>query len=231
MNDPTMPVPPPAALHQRILAACSGLFEQAHFKHAAREAWVQVELALKDKCLAPSRRDYGQPLIDYAFGDTGAVSLKTSFGPQYRDQAKKLFCAAFSYYRNYTSHDGSNITAASSYRCLVLASELLDMIEASSRSLNLEGGVEGLVTKGLFESKADFISFLTFIDGQNYPDETWDGLMEDLAHHGYDWEQILLTEDLGLVQEEFEPLDGDCHDYGLTSFRLTPLGRTFQKAP
>ena len=46
-------------MHERIVQSCFKLYEQDHYKHAAREAMTQVELALKDASLAPSTKNYG----------------------------------------------------------------------------------------------------------------------------------------------------------------------------
>jgi len=217
-------------LHERIAQSCLELCRQAHYKHAAREAMTQVELALKAASLAPPKQDYGQPLIEYAFGRKGAVSLSVPLGERMHQPARGLFKAVFRYYRNYVAHDGSRVDRRISGRILVLASELLDLLDASPKSLQAEGGPEGLVSHGHFESVEDFGEFLEFIDGQSYPEEVFDGLMESLAYAGFSWEQITLTEDLGLVEErdviseQQQPGGPPPHFDWVTTFELTSHG-------
>lgn len=190
-------------LHARLRSSAYERHASGYFKDAAREAMTEVELVLKEKALAP--RDLcGGRLVDYAFGKKGGVLLHVPFGPGMQNQARALFRATFQYYRNYAVHDGRKIDAPISARILALASELLELLDSSPRSLRIEGGPEGLVGHGHFESITDFARFLEFMDGQWFPNDTWDGLMEDLAHAGFSWDQITLLEELGLLSERTE---------------------------
>jgi len=187
---------------------------------------IQVELALRDASLAPSKY-CGRGLIDFAFSSSEVVELTVPLGKEMHKPARALFRAAFSYYRNYSAHDGARIEGRISARILVIASELLDLLDASPRSLQIEGGPQGLVEHGHFQSEVDFIRFLGFIDHQTYTEELWDGLMESLALAGFSWGQITLVKDLGLVTEREEILD-DPQCQWQTAFELTKLGKQVQ---
>lgn len=142
-----------------------------------------------------------------------------------RNEARALFRAAFAYYRNYAAHDGTRIRKTVAARIMVLASELLDLLDASSRSLEIEGGPEGLVDHGHFEEAGDFSRFLDFLDGRSYPEDTFDGLLESLATQGFDWDQIHLAKELGLVNERIVYPENDEYGEWITVFELTELGR------
>jgi len=221
-------------LHQRLRSTCWHLFMGGDYRHVAREAMTTVELALREKALATD--DYfGGRLIDFAFGGKGHVQLTVPYGGQ--DEARALFRGAFKYYRNYAAHDGAQINRTQAARILVLASELLDLLAASPRSLRIEGGPEGLVLKGIFSNVDEFRKFLIFIDGQNYPDDVWDGFFEALASSGYSEEQVELVIDLGLLEitcERAEP-SRETRWHGpdveaLTIYGLTKLGREILKS-
>lgn len=217
-------------VHERLRKTCWHLFSGGDYKHAVREAMAIVELTLREKVLA-TESYYGARLIDFAFSNKGPVRLTSPFGEAMQEDARALFKGAFRYYRNYAAHDGSQIDCRRGARILILASELLDLLEASPRSLRLEGGPEGLVAKGVFTSVNDFRRFLVFIDGQNYPDDVWDGFYEALACSGFSEEQLELVIDLGILErtcEWMEPVQ-DAHWRGpefetLTIFRLTQHG-------
>ena len=80
---------------------------------------------------------FGKTLIDSLFtigGKYKTVKLRVPLGDDLQEQAKSYFASVFAYYRNYLAHDGSRIDKNSALRILVLASELLDLIDASSLS-------------------------------------------------------------------------------------------------
>ncbi len=78
-----------------------------YFKHAAREAMTQVELALKER--SGRTKLYGRKLTTAVFGNGKSIKLRVPFGDELQEDANKLFTAAFGYYRNYVVHDGSLI--------------------------------------------------------------------------------------------------------------------------
>jgi uncharacterized protein (TIGR02391 family) len=213
-------------LHSRIIDSCGGLYRDGHYPQAAFEAMKQIELALREISLAPGKV-YGQRLIKRVFGEGRGITLVVPLGPEYQIHAQKLFEGAFGYYRNYGAHNGENIDKKSCGRVLILASELLDMLGASERTISGSGGIEGLIESGLFGSVNNFRSCLEFYElGHCCPEETFDGYWEDLAHAGISDSQEKLFWDLGVIQCRQEiPPEGSRWDF-VDIIELTILGRS-----
>ena len=186
----------------RIKKHCLTPFRDGHFKHAAHEAMIQVEQALKDKGMVNDKR-FGQILITslFRFGDKDkCIRLRVPLGDDLQEHAESYFRGVFSYYRNYTAHDGSKIDQHICARIMILASELLDMIDASSLSFADLGGVDGLVKAGAFESKEQILRLLELLEGYHLPDGEADGLRETLWEMGIDDFQINAVLELDLVR-------------------------------
>ncbi|MDF1539977.1 MAG: TIGR02391 family protein [Candidatus Thorarchaeota archaeon] len=190
-------------LHQRIIDECKSLYEDGHFPQAALESMKQVELALKEKAEIGENL-FGKRLVDQLFGSGKSIKLKIPLGDELQEQAKLLFKGAFSYYRNYAAHDGSKIDETICIRVMVLASELLDLIGASSISFTEIGGVKGLIEKGIFDDESQIADLLSFLSPQVFPYETFDGMFEDLAERGYSDQQYQAVFDLDLVEYHSE---------------------------
>ncbi|HUV02445.1 MAG TPA: TIGR02391 family protein [Desulfobacteria bacterium] len=190
-------------LHQRIIDECKSLYEDGHFPQAALESMKQVELALKEKAEIGENL-FGKRLVDQLFGSGKSIKLKIPLGDELQEQAKLLFKGAFSYYRNYAAHDGSKIDETICIRVMVLASELLDLIGASSISFTEIGGVKGLIEKGIFDDESQIADLLSFLSSQVFPYETFDGMFEDLAERGYSDQQYQAVFDLDLVEYHSE---------------------------
>lgn len=216
-------------LHPRILDECKSLYEDGHFPQAAFESMKQVELALKEKAEIGEKL-FGARLVDRLLGPKESIKLKIPLGDELREQAKSLFKGAFSYYRNYTAHDGSKIDETICIRVMVLASELLDLIGASSISFTEIGGVKGLIKQGIFDDELQIADLLCLLSSQSFIDEDYSGLFEDLAIGGYSNSQYQAIFDLDLAElrskigtHEFPeyPADFDKIEW----FELTPTGR------
>ena len=186
----------------RIKKHCLTPFRDGHFKHAAHEAMIQVEQALKDKGMVNDKR-FGQILITslFRFGDKDKyIRLRVPLGGDLQEHAESYFRGVFSYYRNYTAHDGSKVDQRTCARIMILASELLDMIDASSLSFADLGGVEGLVEAGAFESKEEILRLLNLLEGYQLPDGETDGLREKLWEMGMVGFQLDAVLELDLVR-------------------------------
>jgi hypothetical protein len=114
---------------------------------------ILVEQALKEKGLTKENyKKYGQTLITSLFrtgGKERSVKLRIPLGEDLQAQAEAFFQGVFSYYRNYTAHDGSRVDKRISLRIMIIASELLDLIDASALSFSDIGGVDGLIARGI----------------------------------------------------------------------------------
>nr|AAU82403.1 hypothetical protein GZ17C7_22 [uncultured archaeon GZfos17C7]AAU83613.1 hypothetical protein GZ32E4_20 [uncultured archaeon GZfos32E4]AAU84061.1 hypothetical protein GZ36D8_17 [uncultured archaeon GZfos36D8] len=216
-------------LHQRIIDKCKSLYKDGHFPQAALESMKQVELALKEKAEIGEKL-FGARLIDRLLGSGESIKLKIPLGDELQEQAKSLFKGAFFYYRNYTAHDGDKIDETICIRVMVLASELLDLIGASSISFTEIGGVKGLIKQGIFDDESQIADLLCLLSSQSFIDEDYSGLFEDLAIGGYSDSQYQAIFDLDLAElrskigtHEFPgyPADFDKIEW----FELTPTGR------
>lgn len=216
-------------LHQRIIDKCKSLYKDGHFPQAALESMKQVELALKEK-VEFEEKLFGARLVNRLFGSGKGIKLKIPLGDELSEQAKLLFKGAFSYYRNYAAHDGSKIDETICIRVMVLASELLDLIGASSISFTEIGGVKGLIKQGIFDDELQIADLLCLLSSQSFIDEDYSGLFEDLAIGGYSDSQYQAIFDLDLAElrskigtHEFpgDPADFDKIEW----FELTPTGR------
>lgn len=214
-----------SVLHQRIIDNCWTLYKQGHFKHAALEAMIQVELALKEKTIAP-RELFGVRLVKRAFKEGRHIMLAVKLGLEYQKNAEMLFEGAFSYYRNYAAHDGSLIDQKICLRVLVLASELLDLLAASARVLPSARGVKGLIEDGIFDSEQSFAKCLKFFDDYVVSEDVFDGYFEDLAYADISESQEQLLFELGLVETRTEYTNGNPDYEFITIFSLTKLGKS-----
>ena len=218
-------------LSPRIQKHCLKLWQDEHYKHAAREAVIQVELALKEKGMVKDGK-FGKTLIDSLFtigGKHKTVKLRVPLGDDLQEQAKSYFASVFAYYRNYLAHDGSRIDKNSALRILVVASELLDLIDASSLSYTDLGGIEGLLRSEVFDSEEQLLGVLKTCDGYALPGHQADGLRETIfLNYGALDHNLDAVFELDLVRytdtEFYDP------DYGVEEggwLELTDLGKQF----
>jgi uncharacterized protein (TIGR02391 family) len=216
-------------LHQRIIDKCKSLYEDGHFPQAALESMKQVELAIKEKT-GIGEKLFGVRLVNQVFGSEKGIKLKIPLGDELQKHAKTLFEGAFSYYRNYAAHDGSKIDETICIRVMVLASELLDLIEASSISFTEIGGVKGLIKQGIFDDESQIADLLSVLSSQEFPFEIFDGMFEDLAERGYSDRQYQAVFDLDLVEYHSEMRNhgfpGEPTEWDIFGWlELTPMGR------
>ncbi len=217
-------------LHPRILKHCASLYTSGHYKHAALEAMMQAELALKEKSEVKDK--FGVNLVTHLFGENKGIKLRVPFGDEMQKQAETLFRGAFAYYRNYCAHGGSQVDSRTSLRVMVLASELLDLVGASQLSFADIGGIEGLIRAHVFSSAKSVSKLLGIVDGVNLPDDQPDWLDDRLMDEGYTLSQVQALIDIGLIeyvsQDFIVPVD--LKDYRDTLpdtigwFKLTKLG-------
>jgi uncharacterized protein (TIGR02391 family) len=220
-------------LNPRIVKHCMSLYVDGHYKHAALEAMIQVEKALKEKAgEGGDIKGYGVRLVTNLLGKGKGIKLRVPLGEDLQKQAKALFEGAFVYYRNYAAHDGAKIDQRICLRIMVLASELLDLIGASSLSFADVGGIEGLVKAGAFRDKETLLSLLEFLDGHYLPGEDGPGFYEDLYERGFYDSQLDAVIELDLVQyqvEDYVPstyeLLYDSYPDTMGWFELTDLGK------
>ena len=214
-------------LAPRITKNCVPQFRGGYFKGAAHEAMIQVELALKEKGRVEGTQ-FGVNLIKDLFGRSG-VTLRVPLGQELQADAEKFFIGVFKYYRNYAAHDGSKIDQRIALRILILASELLELIDASELTLADSGDVEGLVRVGGFENAGRLGELLALLDHYTMPAGTYDGLFEGLAMNGFKDEELTRAVELNLIEmhsgEGETSFDSPSETEVMEWFELTKLGR------
>ncbi|MHA1853822.1 MAG: TIGR02391 family protein [Candidatus Heimdallarchaeaceae archaeon] len=219
-------------LHPRILKKCISLYESGFFPDAAFNAIKQVELAFKEKAgVEDEEKLFGARLYEKILGSGKSIKLKVPLGDNLQKEAKEVFKSVSSYYRNYLAHkEGNKVDKIICTRILIIASELLDLINASSISFTEIGGAEGLIKQGIFENKLQLSNLLSFLSSQVFPYESFDGMFEDLIRKDYTKTQYEAVFDLGLIEYHSEIKDHshpgeseDWDDFGW--IELTPQGR------
>ncbi|MBA7542490.1 hypothetical protein ES705_34813 [subsurface metagenome] len=219
-------------LHLRILKKCISLYKNGFFPDAAFNAIKQVELAFKEKAgVEDEEKLFGARLYEKFLGSEKSIKLKVPLGDNLQKEAKEVFKSVSSYYRNYLAHkEGNKIDKISCMRILIIASELLDLINASSISYTEIGGIEGLISQGIFENKLQLSNLLSFLSSQVFPHEAFNGMFEGLAERGYTKTQYQIIFDLDLVEYHSEIRNHsspgeleDWDDFGW--IELTPQGR------
>jgi len=219
-------------LHPRILKKCISLYENGFFPDAAFNAIKQVELAFKEKVgVEDEEKLFGARLYEKYLGSGKSIKLNVPLGDNLQKEAKEVFKSVSSYYRNYLAHkEGSKVDRIICTRILIIASELLFLIKASSISYTEIGGIEGLIKQGIFENKLQLSNLLSFLSSQVFPHEAFDGMFEDLIREDYTKTQYEAVFNLGLIEYHSEIKDyshpgepEDWDDFGW--IELTPQGR------
>jgi uncharacterized protein (TIGR02391 family) len=210
-------------IHPRIAKTCVKLLEDGHFQYAALEAMKQVEIALKEKGLAPEK-SFGVNLCKRVLNKGQHIMLSVPLGKDLQEQACELFCGAFGYYRNYAAHKGEKIDKKICIRALMLASELLDLIGASNRSYEGIGGILGLIKEGIFKDQQELKLLLESLDGQWIVGGDVGSLGERFPFNDIQWEAIF---ELDLVEysETIEEGDYPGEQEEIGWFNLTYLGK------
>jgi hypothetical protein len=218
-------------LSKRIQKHCLKLWQDKYYKHAAREAMVQVELALKEKGMVNDGK-FGKTLIDSLFllgGKHKNVKLRVPLGDDLQEHSKNYFGSVFAYYRNYLAHDGSKVDKNHALRVLVVASELLDLIDASSLSYSDLGGIDGLLKSGVFDTGEQLLGVLETCKDYALPGHEADGLRETIfLNYGAVEQHLDAVFELDLVR--YVNTDFYHPDYGYEEggwLELTDLGKKF----
>jgi hypothetical protein len=123
-------------IHPRIVRAARALYLDTHYASAANRALVEVETRLRElfKMMKP---DAVEPngvgdLIGALLTENGAYQFcdtSTPSGRNYRTGIQRLFEGAFSAYRNPSSHANFEMSKEDSFAQIVLASQLMDVVE------------------------------------------------------------------------------------------------------
>jgi hypothetical protein len=220
-------------LNPKIEHHCLPLFKGKHYPECAHTAMKQVELNLNKK-LGIVRYVPTTKTIWEKFSDGKGLRLKVPFGEEQQDNAKLLFQGAFKYYRNHAAHQDQSITKKTALRIMVIASELLDLLDVCYLNIDEIGGIEEI--KAVLRIKDDerLQKLLSFVDGYSIPDDASDGFFEGLALMGFGNEEYDKLFELNLIYYEFAPYTPhEGEDYPsdeIGFFGLTDLGKEVVKA-
>jgi len=188
----------------------------------------QVEMSLNKK-LGIVKYVPTTKTIQEKFSGGKGLRLKVPFGEEQQENAKLLFQGAFKYYRNHAAHQDQGITKKIALRIMVIASELLDLLDVCYLSIDEIGGIEEI--KAVLHIKDDerLQKLLSFIDGYHIPDDAFDGFFEGLALMGFGDEEYDKLFELDLIYYEFGPyIPGEGEVYPpdeIGFFGLTDLGK------
>ncbi|MCX6340701.1 MAG: hypothetical protein NTX71_12415 [Candidatus Aureabacteria bacterium] len=214
-------------LNPKIEHHCLCLFENGHYPECAHTAMKQVELNLNKKLGIVGYEPTTKTIWD-KFSQRKGICLKVPFGEEQQENAKLLFQGAFKYYRNYSAHQDTNIVKETSLRIMLIASELLDLLDVCYLSIDELGGIEEI--KRVLEIKNDerLEELLTFIDGQWIADDSCDGFFEDLYKKGFGTDHYDKLFELNLVSYQWGPCESSENELDppeeIGFFGLTALG-------
>jgi hypothetical protein len=113
---------------------------------------------------------------------------------------------------------------------MILASELLDLLDCCTLDLEELGGVEEIINIFQIQNAKRLNQLLTFIDKQYILEDISDGLFENLALNGFSYNQYEKLFELNLVFceespcQEMESNIDSIHPEYLTYFKLTEMG-------
>jgi hypothetical protein len=223
-------------IHTRLQSKAIKLFEDKYYTESAKEALLQVEVALKEKFPFESDARTAVQFVDKYFIDDNKaikdnrIKLLCKYGDQ--SKLKLFFNGVFSHYRNNLIHKDINLNKIESFRILIISSELLDLIDTSQVSYLGNNKLEGLIKMNIFKDKNEFVSLLEFIDGQYILDYVCDGFFEDLNNNGFNDDQYEAVIGYGLVSFDVSKIDHSndtddierMHDE-IGFFNLTDLGK------
>lgn len=217
-------------LNPKIIHHCLLLFENKHFNECAHTAMKQVEINLNIKG-GVNGFEPAVKTIDKMFSSGKGIRLRVPLGENQKENAKKLFEGAFKYYRNYTAHNQEHINDKIAFRVMIIASELLDLLDCCTLDLEELGGVEEIINIFQIQNAKRLYQLLAFIDEQYILEDISDGFFEDLASNGFSYDQYEKLFELNLVfceelpcQEMESNIINSIHPGYLTYFKLTEMG-------
>lgn len=228
-------------LHPRLLDDIThNLFLDGHFNQAARNAFILVETTIREVS-GKKGKTTAVNLISSLLDDSIGIKLKLPFGVERKQEAKAFLTGAFRFYRNYFAHEepSQQIERTHCIRILMLASEILFLLDASDKSYTEVGGLNGLIKEGLFSDTTSALKLLRKLDcpGQ-FPDDELEGFWEEINEQGYISDQVMALIDVGLVKyesTEFVPNQDYPYDpyipMTIGGFIITDLGQTVLEDP
>jgi hypothetical protein len=215
-------------LNPKIEHHCIHLFENGHYPECALTAMKQVELNLNKK-MAIADYAPATKIVKEKFSAGKGIRMKVPFGEKQQENAKLLFEGTFKYYRNHVAHQDANITKQTALRIMLIASELLDLLDVCYLSLEEIGGIEEIKRVMEITDDETLEELLMFVDGQWIADDVCDGFFEDLARKGFGHDHYDKLFELNLVYYEFGPCESMDDDpftpEEIGYFRLTELGK------
>lgn len=192
-----------------IKLKCWKLYSDGYYNEAALNAMIEVERTLKNK--NPKYKEKtGTNLINLLFKKDSDFNITPYFDAEQKQFCQKYFIGAFSYYRNYSAHGGHHLDKRAAFRCLIIASELLDLLMPENAAINPLLFIDEAKIKDIETLR----TVLTIFGDYTTLEGTYDGLTEDLIKHGcseFSFEELLKN---SLIEIEYfhcsetkEPMD------------------------
>lgn len=126
-------------VHPRICNVSRSLYADGHFSSAAKNAMVEVESRLRElfRTLKPNAKEPAKvgDVIGALLTEDGAyhfIDTTTTSGKDYRRGIQAMFEGALAAYRNPKSHENLPHSKRESFEEIVLASQLMYVLDAES---------------------------------------------------------------------------------------------------
>lgn len=158
----------------------------------------------------------------------------TPFGPESQEAARAYFEGAFTHYRNQAAHGEGGFDEGRCARCLIIASDLLDLAEASAIAFSSEQDLCEMARRRGFPDVKSVQQLLEFLGGYTVLDEVVDGLFEEMAERGWGESELQFVFEAGLMEFVTTPISNpDINDpfcaEKLGVFTITPRGQNVIK--
>ena len=121
---------PETYLHPLIVKKCFSILNSGHFESAVLQAFKLLETTVREKTNA-NADDVGVKLIRKAFNPENGPLTDYNLPRAEREAFSNYIAGAFGYFKNPCSHRDVNMDFISAFERIVVASDLLKIIEMS----------------------------------------------------------------------------------------------------
>lgn len=119
---------PESYVHPTIIKKCFSLLHNHEYESAILQAFKAIEVSVRDKIGAPADC-FGERLLKKAFNPDDGVLTNQELPRSERFAFLNYITGAFSFYRNASSHRDVELDFITSFKKIVVASDLLTAVE------------------------------------------------------------------------------------------------------